>query len=193
VAYTLPAVAVDPSIMPIAIGGSSKPLIPLAMGGAWFIGHRTLLAALEMYCAGIRHFDTGRRLWGGRIGEAFRPVPGRSTRRAVHRFQIGSARASAVLVDVEGSLRGLQTDYVLGIRQERLAIGNGTVDARLTRRRTSTSRSARSKSFGRPSVARRSPSVRESTRCGPAEGDMIPLGFASSSASLFDAATGARI
>ena len=82
---------------------------------------------------------------------------------------------------------------VLGIRPERLAIGNGNGDAHLTAK-ADVYELLGAERIVWATVGSQTIAVRAGIDAArPAEGDMIPLGFASSSASLFDAATGARI
>lgn len=113
---------IDPSIKTLRIGRSGKDQLPMGFGGSWFVPYSTpgeedanLLAAMEVaYDQGIRHFDTGARYGNGHSEELY----GRFIRSRREQVFLGSKSdtaemtAEAMLREIDGSLRRLQTDYV---------------------------------------------------------------------------------
>jgi hypothetical protein len=82
---------------------------------------------------------------------------------------------------------------VLGVRPERLVIGNGSGDGHLSAV-VDVYESLGAERVIWATVAGQTIAIRAGVDAArPAEGATMPLGFASSTASLFDAATGARI
>jgi aryl-alcohol dehydrogenase-like predicted oxidoreductase len=113
---------IDPSIKPIAIPPGGKPQAPMGLGGSWFVPYATasdedanLIAAMQVaYDLGIRHFDTGARYGGGHSEELYGQfIKGR--RDAIFlasKSDTSDMTAEAMMAEVDGSLKRLQTDYI---------------------------------------------------------------------------------
>jgi len=117
-----PSGGIDPSLKPVAIGASPKMTLPMGIGGSWFVPYsvaseddRNFIGAIEAaYEAGVRHFDTGARYGGGHSEELY----GRFLRGKREEVYLASKSdttemtAAAMLREVDGSLRRLDTDYI---------------------------------------------------------------------------------
>jgi aryl-alcohol dehydrogenase-like predicted oxidoreductase len=119
---TFSAVPLDSSIRPVTIGARGKPQLPLGLGGSWFVPYSApgdqdgeLLGAIAAcYDAGVRHFDTGAGYGNGHSEELY----GRflKSRRAevylASKADPAETTATAMLAEVDGSLRRLATDFI---------------------------------------------------------------------------------
>ena len=114
--------AVAPALKPVTIGGRAKPQLPLGLGGSWFVPYSApgeqddelLDAIAACYEAGLRHFDTGAGYGNGHSEELY----GRflKSRRAqvflASKADPAETTAKAMLAEVDGSLRRLDTDFI---------------------------------------------------------------------------------
>ncbi len=113
---------IDPSIQPIPIGPNGPPMLPMGFGGSWFVPYSTpseedahLLAAIEVaYDYGLRHFDTAAGYGGGHSEELYGQfLKGRRDQiYLASKSDSAELTADAMLAEVDGSLRRLQTDSI---------------------------------------------------------------------------------
>jgi myo-inositol catabolism protein IolS len=111
----------DSSVRPVTIG-ASKPMLPMALGGSWYVPYSApgdadaeFLAAMETaYDAGVRHFDTGAGYGGGHSEELYGRFAAdkRDEIFLASKANISELTAGAMLGAVEASLRRLGTDRI---------------------------------------------------------------------------------
>jgi aryl-alcohol dehydrogenase-like predicted oxidoreductase len=113
---------IDPSLRPVTMGQSRKPQLPMGFGGSWFVPYSTpseedanLRAAMEAaYEYGIRHFDTAAGYGNGHSEELYGQFL-RGRREQIYlasKSKTDEMTAAAMLAEVDGSLRRLETDYI---------------------------------------------------------------------------------
>ncbi len=106
----------------ITIGPGGKPMLPMGLGGSWFVpysapseGDGELIDAMSgVYDAGIRHFDTGAGYGGGHSEELYGQF---LKHRRDEVFLASKATpaawtAEAMVEQIDGSLRRLRTDRI---------------------------------------------------------------------------------
>ena len=110
------------SIKPVTIGPERKPQLPMGFGGSWYVPYSTpgeedanLMAAMEVaYEHGIRHFDTAARYGGGHSEELYGAFI-KNRREQIFlasKSDTPEMTAGAMLAQVDGSLRRLQTEAI---------------------------------------------------------------------------------
>ena len=114
--------SLGPSLLPVTIGAPGKPQLPLGLGGSWFVPYSApgdedaaLLDAISAcYEAGLRHFDTGAGYGNGHSEELYgRFLKGRRSEIFLaSKADPAQTTAAAMLAEVEGSLRRLETDFI---------------------------------------------------------------------------------
>lgn len=113
---------VDPSLRAITIGPGGKSQLPMGFGGSWYVPYSApgeedanLLAAMEAaYDRGVRHFDTAARYGGGHSEDLYGGfIKGRRDRIFLaSKSDTPEMTAAAMLAQVEGSLKRLQTEAI---------------------------------------------------------------------------------
>ena len=106
----------------VTIGLQGKPQLPLGLGGSWFVPYSAasdedtalLDAIAACYEAGLRHFDTGAGYGNGHSEELYgRFLKGRRDDVFLaSKADPSETSAKAMLAEVDGSLRRLQTDFI---------------------------------------------------------------------------------
>lgn len=109
-------------LRPVTIGRSAKPQLPLGLGGSWFVPYsapgqadQDLLDAMTAcYEDGLRHFDTAAGYGGGHSEELYgRFLKGRRADVFLaSKADPNETTAAAMLAEIEGSLRRLDTDFI---------------------------------------------------------------------------------
>jgi aryl-alcohol dehydrogenase-like predicted oxidoreductase len=112
----------DAIVRPQPLGPSDKAVLPMGLGGSWFVPYSApgaedpnLLDAMQaMFDNGIRHFDTGAGYGGGHSEALYgRFVKGRRSEvYLASKADPAQSTAEAMLAEVEGSLRRLETDSI---------------------------------------------------------------------------------
>jgi myo-inositol catabolism protein IolS len=114
--------AVDPALRPVTIGPGPKAVLPVGLGGSWFVPYgapgeedsRLLSAMAAVHEAGLRHFDTGAGYGNGHSEELYgRFIKGRRDDIFLaSKADPDPSTAEAMLAEIEGSLRRLGTDRI---------------------------------------------------------------------------------
>jgi myo-inositol catabolism protein IolS len=117
---TLPSV--DLPVQPVRIGGNFPPLLPLGLGGSWFVPYSTpgeedarLMDAIDAaYEGGVRHFDTAGGYGNGHSEEIYAGFLSgkRGDVFLASKADPTEVTAQAMMAEVEASLRRLRTDYI---------------------------------------------------------------------------------
>jgi myo-inositol catabolism protein IolS len=114
--------SLDTAIQARRLGPSRKAVLPMGLGGSWFVPYSApgaedanLLDAMQaMYDGGVRHFDTGARYGGGHSEELY----GQFVKARRGEIYLASkadpeqSTAEGMLAEVEGSLRRLQVEMI---------------------------------------------------------------------------------
>jgi myo-inositol catabolism protein IolS len=118
----MPSVRTDTVVRPVTIGPGRKVVLPMGMGGSWFVPYgapgdedANLLAAMQaVHDGGLRHFDTGAGYGNGHSETLFgRFIEGRRDGIFLaSKADPAESTAAAMLAEVEGSLRRLRTGFI---------------------------------------------------------------------------------